>query len=284
MNATPISSSGRTPSDDSPRDNAVVTSSFDLLYRLVSQSPSWVRVVVVLILSALTVLYGLHYLGIYPPTPRPAPPQSYSLEMGKQVDGPGNKAMADPTEHLQQDDAHSRWHEEHPEDSPEMKKVFQIADDNYLGYKFYANSDRCVFVIRRENGVTTSRWLRDPISQSAAAGAGHHAEAGDHASQSADASVLARVFDGLIPSAEAAAPLTSPARAGVLLQSVQAGCVQGTHPGQFTWWWGPPENQCWTPMFRQWKDGCKHYQRFNKCSNAWDDTIHWVSCTAGPHS
>jgi len=188
--------------------------------------------------------------------------------------------MAEVTRRIKDEDEHSRWHDEHPEDSPPLKKVFQVSDDNYLGYKYYEKTDRCVFVIRKEDGKTSSHWLRDPELRAAALAGRQETHAANPAPPSLDG--VGRLFDALVPSAEAATLPGSPLQSH--LQPVQTGCVAGTHPGQFTWWWGTPEDQCWVPMYRQWKDGCKHYQRFNKCSNAWDDTIHWVSCSAGPHS
>jgi hypothetical protein len=248
---------------------------FELFKDLVMQSPLWVRVPVILIMSSLITLYVLHALGIYPP-PAQLPPQ-YPVVNGTHVPGPGDKVMEPTTAELQVDDAHSRWHDEHPEDSPPLKKVFQIADDNYLGYRFFDKSDHCVFVIRRESGKTSSRWLRDPQLQVSAAGGATRSK------RAVDGSIVARLMDALVPAAEAATLSGGEGSAGEFTPASQGACVDGTHPGQFTWWWGAPEDQCWAPMYRQWKDGCKHYQRFNKCSKAWDDAIHWVSCSAGPH-
>jgi hypothetical protein len=251
---------------------------FELFKDLVLRSPAWVRIVVVLIMSSLFTLYVLHLLGIYPP---PATvPTGYSLAIGKQVPGAGDAQMAQATAELQADDAHSRWHDEHPEDNPPLKKVFQIADDNYLGYRFFDKSDHCVFIIRRESGKNTSRWLHDPQLQAQIAGEGGRAT---RARVPSDPSIVARLIDSLVPAAEAATLTSAEARAGEYMPAAQGTCVSGTHPGEFTWWWGAPEDQCWAPMYREWKDGCKHYQRFNKCSKAWDEAIHWVSCSAGPH-
>jgi len=251
---------------------------FELFKDLILQGPKWVRIVVVLIMSALITLYVLHALGIYPPPV--TVPGGYSLANGKQVPGPGDKVMEPATTELQADDAHGRWHDDHPEDNPPLKKVFQISEDNYLGYRFFDKSDHCVFVIRRESGKTSSHWLRDPQLQASAAGSTTRSRGSDRAS---DPSIVARLMDALVPAAEAASLSSGEGSAGEYTPASQGACVGGTHPGQFTWWWGPPEDQCWAPMYRQWKDGCKHYQRFNKCSSAWDDAIHWVSCSAGPH-
>lgn len=249
---------------------------FELFKDLVLQSPLWVRVPVVLIMSSLITLYVLHALGIYPPPV--TVPGGYSLANGQQVPGAGDEVMRPATAELQADDAESRWHDDNPEDNPPLKKVFQIGYDNYLGYRFFDKSDHCVFVIRRESGKTSSHWLRDP--QSAAAGGTTRSKRAD---RGPDPSIVARLMDALVPAAEAASLASGEGSAGEFAPASQGACVGGTHPGQFTWWWGAPEDQCWAPMYRQWKDGCKHYQRFNKCSKAWDDAIHWVNCSAGPH-
>jgi hypothetical protein len=273
MSATPIPDAhGAAPADSTDKNR--VNSVYDLLYRLLTECPLWVRVIAIVVI--------LTFLGLYlMPKAMNAPVQEYSPRNGVQVDGPGNAGMADSTLHLKEEDAHSRWHEEHPEDSPPLKTIFKITDDNYLAYKFYDKSDRCVFVLRRENGVSASRWVRDPMSMHAANEVPHDVPS---VKPSPAGFSIAGLFDGLVPSANAAQ--LSPALTGTeqRMHPVQSGCVQGTHPGQFNWWWGAPEDQCWTPMYRQWKDGCKHYQRYNKCSNAWDDRIVWVSCSAGPHS
>ncbi len=75
------------------------------------------------------------------------------------------------------------------------------------------------------------------------------------------------------------------------LQSVQAGVlddphlrpVQGScanpHAGPFNGWYGPA-NGCWAPFWRQWRDGCTHYQMYNTCNGQWDPQIHWTFCAA----
>jgi hypothetical protein len=276
MGTTSVSHSDGTAQTVGPSDSA--NSIYDLIYKIVLRCPPWVRIGFVIVMAPILVLLVLR---LYPPPP--APKQAYSSLNGKQVTGPWDAQMADVTLHLQEDARHSLWHDEHPADSPAMRMVFKITDDNYLGYRYYEKSDRCVFVMRRENGFTTSHWLRDPQTQSAAAGTGDDDRA--RGSTGTSPPRTRGLLDLLVSSAEVASPVPegTAEAAGAMLQSAPTGCVAGTHPGEFTWWWGTPENQCWTPMFRQWKDGCKHYQRYNKCANAWDDAINWVSCSAGPH-
>lgn len=76
---------------------------------------------------------------------------------------------------------------------------------------------------------------------------------------------------------------TATAAKNAQLLRVQAGCWNnGIHPGQFRSWWGPA-NGCWAPMYRQWNDGCTHYQMFNACSGQWDPRIIWTSCNPNHH-
>jgi hypothetical protein len=71
-------------------------------------------------------------------------------------------------------------------------------------------------------------------------------------------------------------------RAPKLLR-VQGGCWDnGAHPWQFHTWWGPA-NGCWAPLYRQWNDGCTHYQMFNACSGQWDPRITWTFCNPQHH-
>jgi hypothetical protein len=64
------------------------------------------------------------------------------------------------------------------------------------------------------------------------------------------------------------------------LKQVQAGCLN-PHPWGFRSWWGPA-NGCIAPFYRQWGDGCTHYQIYNACNGMWDPQIYWTYC-AGQH-
>jgi len=67
------------------------------------------------------------------------------------------------------------------------------------------------------------------------------------------------------------------------LLRVQAGCWNnGPHPWPFHTWWGPA-NGCWAPFYRQWNDGCTHYQMFNACNGQWDPRIIWTFCNPQHH-
>jgi hypothetical protein len=55
------------------------------------------------------------------------------------------------------------------------------------------------------------------------------------------------------------------------------------HPYQFKSWYGQA-NGCWVQVWRQWTDGCTHYQSYDKCHNVWDlnpdrtPRVNWTCC------
>ncbi len=55
------------------------------------------------------------------------------------------------------------------------------------------------------------------------------------------------------------------------------------HPGPFRSWNGD-RNGCWLAIWRQWADGCTHYQWYNTCNGAWDSNpdgspkVWWTCC------
>lgn len=65
------------------------------------------------------------------------------------------------------------------------------------------------------------------------------------------------------------------------LVPAQVGCLN-PHPWPFRSWWGPA-NGCWAPMYRQWNDGCTHYQMYNACTGQWDVRISWTYCNPQHH-
>lgn len=64
---------------------------------------------------------------------------------------------------------------------------------------------------------------------------------------------------------------------------VAQGQCRNPHPGAFQWRYGA-QNGCWVQVWRQFQDGCIHYQWFNTCSNFWDlnpdgsPKIFWTYC------
>ena len=61
-----------------------------------------------------------------------------------------------------------------------------------------------------------------------------------------------------------------------------AACLN-PHPGTYTTSYGS-RNGCWVQVWRQFADGCRHYQWFNSCANVWDvaangaPSIYWAQC------
>lgn len=64
--------------------------------------------------------------------------------------------------------------------------------------------------------------------------------------------------------------------------SPQGQCLN-PHPGQFRSWYGE-KNGCWVAVYREWQDGCTHYQWYNACYNYWDThpngapKVYWTRC------
>jgi hypothetical protein len=172
-----------------------------------------------------------------------------------------------------------KWHFNHQsEDNPPEVAIGSDTDaHNYIHYRFFEKTDRCVFVKRRADGVDLTQWVRDPK---------HHEHDFDrHAHGSAQSSgvsapSLASTFslDTLVPVVEASTLSEAPA------EGAQSSNCINPHKGEFKYWWGAPTDKCNSPMYRQFQDGCTHYQIYNRCANAWDARIFWTSCHAGPHS
>jgi hypothetical protein len=85
-------------------------------------------------------------------------------------------------------------------------------------------------------------------------------------------------------------PLTAAFRNQQPMQSSErtvAGCsgrCLNPHPDPagFRFWYGQA-NGCWVQVWRQWPDGCTHYQWFNTCNNSWDGDasgrgVYWTCC------
>jgi hypothetical protein len=66
----------------------------------------------------------------------------------------------------------------------------------------------------------------------------------------------------------------------------QTACNRGClnpHPGQFRWWYGERRGE-WVEIYRQWPDGCTHFQRFHPPTGSWESNpdgsprITWTCC------
>ena len=205
-----------------------------------------------------------------------APDTHAYLQAGIRVDSAPNAENQNPQNRdaeykSEEDNAAFRWHGTHEklDSPPEMSIGTDLDDNNYLHYKYYQNSDKCVLVIRREAGVDHPQWIRDPLY--------HNHDPG--AKQSLRRSVMGdgpeqqQAFFDLIPTASAQAMPSGPQF-----------CVN-PHPNHndFKTWWGPPIDACNSGLFRQFADGCTHYQVYNRCANSWDGRIFWTYCHSYPH-
>ncbi len=248
---------------------------FDFLFALFSQSPPWVRTVVV-----LAVFTGAAF-GVYrwlasgrtdssksdtqSNAQQPVAP-AYPLAKGTQVNGPNN-ANNDPanvaaTQRIADDAEHYKWHATHEQHEPDWNIISKLDQANLVEYKYYKDTDRCILLWRIEDGNGEPQWIHDPIFAKTAVGTQQE--------RSAPGMLLATALAS--PQEFAPGPKSSP---------VQVGCAN-PHPGAFQWWWGAPVDQCWTPMYRKFGDQCTHHQMFNRCYNVWDPNIYWDFCTGAP--
>lgn len=69
-----------------------------------------------------------------------------------------------------------------------------------------------------------------------------------------------------------------------ILPTVSAqGRCWNPHPGPFTWWYGGRRGD-WVEVWRQWPDGCRHFQMMHVPSGAWatnpdgSPSVNWITC------
>ena len=62
-----------------------------------------------------------------------------------------------------------------------------------------------------------------------------------------------------------------------LLRVQGPGRCLNPHPGPFRSWPGQ-QNGCLVQVWRQWQDGCTHFQWANNCNGSWDPQIYWTYC------
>jgi hypothetical protein len=214
---------------------------YELLYKLLSQCPAWVRVVAVLVLASAIGIAVAKRLLPPEPTPQTAQRQAtiavqlatvpYSIVDGTQVNAPGNANQLaeneDATHHVAEVAEHAQWHAEHPEiPEPPLNVITQTDEKNFVKFKFYSKTDGCVFVLRQVNGVPTSQWVRNPHFKEVAAVL-RDADSDRKSQEGSDTRAIAGLLDALVLPAAAATPRPSAAAASVQLQNVQAqaGCV-----------------------------------------------------------
>lgn len=177
---------------------------------------------------------------------------------------PPNEAAANPPNILDQADAmHLSYHTVTLEERPSFKRIFVANHKEILAYSIY-NSDGCMVIKHLKDGHIKTDLVRDEGTKLAS-----------NPADIARAAILNVSLEGVFP--ETSTPSSSSSPSEDDKTHIQAGCIN-PHPGQFRFWTGPPADQCWGPVFRQFADGCTHYQMFNRCNNTWDPTVHWTYC------
>jgi hypothetical protein len=177
----------------------------------------------------------------------------------------------------------------------------------------YYGSDGCVLIVRKQPGAA-SRWIPHWIPAVAGEGEPSPGRVVDRraprgapaawerglprptvlrasiAGASSDAARLAFAGPGtgrgLVAPRLAFAELRVPAAGGppTAAAPVQAcsGRCSSPHSGSFETREGERKG-CWVQVWRQWPDGCAHYQWFNTCESYWDSDangpkVHWTCC------
>jgi hypothetical protein len=191
---------------------------------------------------------------------------------------PGNANAAPQNieaEHsLLEDGLASNFHMENlSTDNPVEQTISQTDADNYIHYKLFA-LDRCIWLNRRVAGVNHWQWIKDPQyhKHDVQRAASKESTRGRHLTPTDTRSI-----DPLEVPASLKPRLVN-IRANLALPVAVQGRCMNPHPGQFTYWWGPPFDQCNSPLYRQFQDGCTHYQIYNRCANSWDARIFWTYC------
>lgn len=287
--------SGRTSGNSSKGAFETAINGF---FAVIKGLPPWFQAIVV-----VGVLVGggwIVYLKYAPPAPAPEPQAQLGTQILDKVDDgsyitkSGKQSSLHPSatdlqtleamHKAQEDTLAAVYHQENAAmDNPPIVQIGDSADpNNSLYYQFYQKTDRCLYVNRTEAGKHWIQWVLDPqyhlhdldVNQKA------QNQARRSEFESAVQAQLPGPFDALLRPVVLSRSPTDDALKG---EPVQAGFCMNPHPGQFRFWWGPPLDQCNSPMYRQFADGCTHFQIFNRCSNAWNAQINWVTCNPPPH-
>ncbi|MCU1269950.1 MAG: hypothetical protein JWN74_1244 [Acidobacteriaceae bacterium] len=158
------------------------------------------------------------------------------------------------------DNGHLEWHHDVKNENPAYTVIYDSSDKGFLGYKVF-DSDGCMLISRQKGQLSSMKLIRNVgESTSARNDAVHSYEKAE-----------------LPPRRLSEEPQFAEAR----VVPVQMSCLN-PHPGQFRYWYGPSTDQCWVPVYRQFVDGCTHYQMFNRCNGVWEEQIHWTICNF-PH-
>ena len=264
------------------------------LTQLVMSLPVWVRAVIALIIviGGGWIVYSKYVAQNQNTRSRIEPAISvgdssqYLRSAG--VPDPSHPNPTDPqtqeaSHKAAEDLAAAQYHFVHKDDDdpPEIALGSDTDQNNSLRYRYFAKTDRCLFIDRTADGQHSVQWVKDPryhfhdidhtVGQNSS-----HAEYEPHDTPPTEQFVLPfRFIPALLGVLPASTRLSS--------EPVQAGFCVNPHPGQFRYWWGPPLDQCNSPMYRQFADGCTHYQVYNRCANAWNGRINWTVCNRPPH-
>lgn len=216
---------------------------------------------------------GAHFTGGQPGLPKPGSPPADN-------DNPQNKEAAHQAAEY---DRANGYHFDHIKDEnpAELSIGTDVNADNYLHYRYFEKTDKCIWINRREGGVDHKQWIKDPLNHLHDVDTRENVEI-ERSSKGLSASSEGKysgLFGDLIPAASA--QMLAPNQSN--LEPVQANACVNPHPGNFKYWWGQPFDACNSPMYRQFADGCTHYQVYNRCANSWDGRIFWTFCHPPPH-
>jgi hypothetical protein len=214
---------------------------------------------------------------------------------GQPIDPPkGTKSTVDNEPQALAQMSAARWHNTHSgrDDPPWIYIEDGDRSENFVKYKFYKRSDGCVNVVRSQQGIPTDQWIMNPlpphklhvdsvstrnsVAQTSAEDFSLRQRSHAHAMSGLGSQL--GIQDFLAPFRVRIGILVAKSINALAAPVAAAGQCLNPHPGTFEWWWGPPVDACWSPMYRRFPDGCVHLQMYNRCANAWDQRIQWQVC------
>jgi len=232
--------------------------------RILKYGPPWLRWTA-LILAALAPYskYPIDYFQQRNAAKHIAEANPYPTINGKPDPAKTDPASRSQFEMDDKDRNHIVWHHDVKNENPPLVTIFDNNEKGLLAYKLF-DSDGCLLVERAKGGAHSTNLVRS-------------LDRGNPDSDSGYESPILPLDGTNVGRNEPKS--ASPPRGHAKLIRAQANCLN-PHPGQFRYWYGPPADQCSVPMYRQFTDGCTHYQMFNRCNNAFDPQIHWTQCVA----
>jgi hypothetical protein len=156
---------------NSPAATGVLNNLLDRFVALITRLPTAAQLVV--LLAALGIggtLAYLKYVRVPPASNQKAiaqaPASNYSdgtYDPTHPSNDNNNPQNLEADDKAKEDNAANNWHTEHQaKDSPREMSIVDFDKDNYLHYRYYANTDKCVYVIRAEAGQVYHQWIKDP--------------------------------------------------------------------------------------------------------------------------